>query len=101
MPWMVETYDKFDCAELRNRIRPAHLNYLEAHKGILLACGAKIDDEGKAASGGLYLLDLETREDAQSFIEQDPFYQEGLFARVFVTRWRKAYLNGFNTLNED
>ncbi|WP_434286221.1 YciI family protein [Celeribacter sp. SCSIO 80788] len=101
MPWMVETYDKPGCADLRIQLRPAHLAFLEANKSLLLACGAKLDDAGELASGGVYLLDLESRKDAQAFIEQDPFFQGGLFERVFVTQWRKAYLNGLNTLNED
>ncbi|WP_428927894.1 YciI family protein [Marinibacterium sp. SX1] len=101
MPWMVETYDKPGCADLRIRLRPAHLDYLEANKHLLLACGAKLDDDGNLASGGLYVLDVATRAEAQAFIEADPFHQGDLFERVFVTRWRKAYLDGRNTLNEE
>ncbi|MGQ3672502.1 YciI family protein [Xanthobacter sp. TB0136] len=101
MPWMVETYDRPGTAALRLEIRPAHLDYLEANRHLLLACGAKLDDEGGAASGGLYLLALETRQEAEAFIEADPFFRAGLFERVFFTRWRKAYLDGRNTLGED
>ncbi|KEP70559.1 YciI family protein [Thioclava sp. BHET1] len=100
MPWMIETYDKPGHGALRARLRPAHLDYLEAHKARLLACGAKLDDAGAAASGGLYCLDVETRAQAEAFIEADPFYTGALFERVVVTRWRKAYLNGQNTLTE-
>ncbi|MBB96415.1 MAG: hypothetical protein CML68_17695 [Rhodobacteraceae bacterium] len=101
MPWMVETYDKPGCADLRIQLRPAHLDYLEANKHLLLACGAKLDDDGDLASGGLYVLDVDTRAKAEAFIKADPFHQGDLFERVFVTRWRKAYLDGRNTLNED
>lgn len=101
MPWMIETFDKEGCADLRSQLRPVHLDYLEANKVLLLACGAKLDDAGQAASGGLYLLDVDSREEAQAFIEADPFHQGGLFQRVEVLRWRKAYLDGRNTLNED
>lgn len=101
MPWMIETYDKEGCADLRSRLRPAHLDYLEAHKNLLLACGAKLDDAGETASGGLYLLDVESRQEAQAFIEGDPFHKGHLFEKVTVLRWRKAYLDGRNTLNED
>ncbi len=101
MPWMVETFDRPDSTELRSRLRPKHLEYLEANKSLLLACGAKLDDAGDAASGGLYLLDVDTREHARSFIENDPFFQGDLFERVAITRWRKAYLDGRNMLNED
>ena len=44
--------------------------------------------------GGLYVVDLDTREAAQAFIESDPFYQADLFAQVRITRWRKAYVAG-------
>lgn len=101
MPYMIETYDKPGSGALRLELRPAHLDYLEANRHLLLACGAKLDDEGGAASGGLYLVALETRAEAEAFIEADPFHRGGLFERVFVTRWRKAYLDGRNTLNED
>ena len=98
---MVETYDKPGCADLRIQLRPAHLDYLEANRHLLLACGAKIADESEQASGGLYVLDVETRGEAEAFIKADPFHEGDLFERVFVTRWRKAYLDGRNTLNEE
>jgi uncharacterized protein YciI len=60
----------------------------------LLACGAKLSDDGNSASGGVYLLDVETREEAEHFIANDPLLLAELFERVSVTRWRKAYLDG-------
>lgn len=100
MPWMIETYDRPGTGALRLNLRPDHLAYLEQNKALLLACGAKLNDTGDGASGGLYLLDVEDREMAEAFIAADPFHQGGLFERVFITRWRKAYLAGQNTLSE-
>ncbi|WP_393916212.1 YciI family protein [Halostreptopolyspora alba] len=90
---MVETFDKPDSQQLRQQLRPEHLGYLDEHADLLLACGAKLTDDGSSASGGIYLLDVETREEAEAFIAADPFARAGLFARVEVTRWRKAYLD--------
>ncbi|MDO5604215.1 MAG: YciI family protein [Paracoccus sp. (in: a-proteobacteria)] len=101
MPWMIETYDRPGSDDLRRQLRPAHLDYLEANWRLLLACGAKLDDKGEAASGGLYLIAAENRAEAEAFIAADPFHKGGLFERVFVTRWRQAYFDGRNTLNED
>lgn len=98
MPYMIETFDKPDHHGLRLEERDAHLAYLEAHKERLLACGAKLSDDSATASGGLYLLDCETREAAQAFIDDDPFSQAGLFERVVICRWRKAYLDGVGYL---
>ncbi len=101
MPWMVETHDRPGSAELRLRLRPDHLAFLKRHKDLLLACGAKLDDAGKTASGGVYLLDVATRAEAHDFIKRDPFFQGDLFERVVIQRWRKAYLDGRNMLDED
>lgn len=98
MPYMIETFDKPDHHELRLEVRDAHLAYLDAHKERLLACGAKLSDDGQHASGGIYLVDCETREQAQALIDNDPFSQADLFERVVICRWRKAYLDGVSYL---
>lgn len=94
MPYMIQTFDKPDTGELRQQLRPSHLDYLEQNKLLLLACGAKLMDDGVTGIGSLYVVDVETREEAQTFINGDPFTAGGLFDRIEITRWRKAYLNG-------
>ncbi|OZI68056.1 YciI family protein [Bordetella genomosp. 1] len=94
MPYIVETFDKPGSLELRKQHRPAHLAFLEQNKALLLACGAKLHDDGTDIGGGLYVVDVDTREAAQQLIEADPFYQAELFERVNITRWRKAYVAG-------
>ncbi|WP_353176421.1 MULTISPECIES: YciI family protein [unclassified Salinisphaera] len=98
MPYMIETFDKPNHHDLRLAVRDEHLVYLDANMHLLIACGAKLDDAGDHASGGLYLVALETRDEARAFIEADPFYKAELFERVEITRWRQAYLDGRNTL---
>lgn len=94
MPYIIETFDKPDHQAVRQAHRPAHLEFLERNAQLLLVCGAKLQDDGSDKGGGLYVVDLDTREAAQAFIESDPFYQAQLFAEVRITRWRKAYVAG-------
>lgn len=94
MPYIIETFDKPGHQQVRQAHRAAHLEFLDQHKELLLACGAKLDDEGKDLGGGLYVVALDSREQAQRFIEADPFHAAGLFERVTLTRWRKAYVAG-------
>ncbi|MGO4332523.1 YciI family protein [Cupriavidus sp. 2TAF22] len=94
MPFLIETWDKPAHQHVRQANRASHLGYLEANKALLLACGAKLNDDGSDAGGGFYIVDLETREATQAFIDADPFAAAGLFAEVRITRWRKAYLGG-------
>ncbi|EDQ03222.1 hypothetical protein DSM14862_03715 (plasmid) [Sulfitobacter indolifex] len=94
MPFMIETWDKDGNHALRLKLRDRHLDYLDQHQTLLLACGAKLSDDGAFASGGIYLVDVEDRASAEDFIQNDPFHEAGLFQRVEVIRWRKAYLAG-------
>ncbi|MHB0775219.1 YciI family protein [Halomonas sp. WWR20] len=94
MPFMIETFDRAGQHDLRLETRPEHLAYLDRHKALLIACGAKLSDDSTHASGGLYLVDVESREEARRFIEADPFHQAGLFDRIEIVRWRKAYVAG-------
>ncbi len=94
MPFLIETFDKPNHAHVRARERAVHLDFLAQHQALLLACGAKLNDDGSSLGGGIYIVDVETREEAQAFIAQDPFSQVGLFERVSIVRWRKAYVDG-------
>jgi len=94
MPYVVETWDKIDHHLLRKKLRQEHLDYLNQNLELLLACGAKLDDNGQDLGGGVYIIDVASRDAAQKFIEQDPFYIRGLFQKIKIDRWRKAYLDG-------
>lgn len=94
MPYLIETFDKPDHQQLRRDTRDEHLRFLDANQALLLACGAKLADDGSDLGGGLYVVDLETRAEAERFIAEDPFSRVDLFERVVITRWRKAYLAG-------
>ncbi|MCJ2091504.1 YciI family protein [Methylobacterium sp. J-072] len=94
MPYMIETFDKPGSLDLRKANRAEHLVYLDRIKDRLLACGAKLNDDGSDAGGGLYVVDVDTRAEAEALIQADPFHKVGLFDRVEIKRWRKAYLDG-------
>ena len=98
MPYMIRTKDKPGHAALRAETRGQHLKYLEAHKDKLLAAGALLSDDGKEATGGLLIVDVEDRKAAEEFIANDPFTTAGLFAKITVKRWRKAFFNYANCL---
>ena len=94
MPYAIQTLDKPGAADIRARTRPAHLDYLTAHQHLLLAAGALIEDDGTGGSGGILIVDTDDRAVAERFIAEDPFTLAGLFEKVTVTRWRKAFFDG-------
>ena len=94
MPYMIRAYDRPDTQDLRQALRATHLQFLDDNKALLLACGALLDDEGAQGLGSLYVVNLDSRAEAEAFVAGDPYAQGGLFERVDVVRWRKAYLGG-------
>lgn len=98
MPFLIETYDRPGHEHVRLRERDKHLEYLDGRQHLILAAGAKLSDDGERADGGIYLIDVDTREEAEEFIANDPFNKADLFEKVVVQRWRKAYLDGRNVL---
>jgi uncharacterized protein YciI len=93
MPYAVLTTDKPNSGALRAKVRDEHLKYLDANLHRLLAAGAVIEDDGTGGKGGVYIVDTDDRKEAEAFIAGDPFSKAGLFEKVTVTRWRKAYFN--------
>jgi uncharacterized protein YciI len=93
MPYAIQTVDKPGSAQVRAAARAAHLEYLTAHKDKLLAAGALIDDDGSGGHGGILIVDTDDRAEAERFVVEDPFTKAGLFLKVTVTRWRKAFFN--------
>jgi len=93
MPFAIVAKDKPGSAELRARMRPDHLSYLEDNLSKLIGAGALLDDDGVTAGGSLYLVDIDERAEAEAFIAADPYSKAGLFGEVEVTRWRRGILD--------
>jgi uncharacterized protein YciI len=94
MPFIIETWDKPNHQSVRQQARAEHLRYLEKIAPLLIACGAKLNDDGSDAGGGIYIVDLDSRAEAEALITADPFTAADLFERVAIRRWRKAYVDG-------
>jgi uncharacterized protein len=93
VPYAILTTDKPNSAELRAKMRDAHLQYLTANLHKLLAAGALTADDGTGGHGGILIVDTDERKEAEAFIAGDPFTKAGLFEKVTVSRWRKAYFD--------
>jgi uncharacterized protein len=93
MPYVVQTKDKTGSSQIRADNRAAHIEYLTTQKHLLLAAGALIEDDGTGGNGGVLIVDTDDRKEAERFINNDPFTKAGLFEKVTITRWRKAFFD--------
>jgi uncharacterized protein YciI len=87
LPYLIETHDKPGHQSLRQPVGADHLQYLELNKNKLLASGAKLDDAGENASGGIYILDTDSRSDAEAFTKAE------LFRRIITNNQSAATNN--------
>lgn len=90
---MVFTRDGKGGPEIRAKYRQAHLDYLATWETKLIASGG-VQDETGAFIGGMIIIDVDTKAEAEAFVHNDPFRTAGLFGEVNVFRWFQTYLHG-------
>lgn len=92
MAYLVDTSNGPDL-ELRERVRPAHLDYLAQNMPLLIAAGAKLSDDGKTPTGSFYILDVDDVESAEAFMSAEPYSASGVVDTITYSRWRRAIFN--------
>ena len=88
MLYMIHAVDRPGSGDLRLRLRPEHLEYLNAAPPV--HAGPLLDEEG-GMCGSLILIDVPDRAAAEAYAAGDPFNREGLFERVEVCAHRASF----------
>ena len=88
MLYVIIGYDGPRGAELRPKLRPAHLDNLRplVEKGKVVLAGPFTD-----GSGSLIVVDMESGMEAMKFANSDPYTTGGVFERVEVKSFRKVF----------
>lgn len=81
MKFVILGFDGPDGAEKRRQHRPAHLEKMAAldAEGRVVLAGPLTDQ-----TGSLIVLEAESREDVDRFVQEDPYTVHGVFRRVEV-----------------
>jgi len=85
--------DDVSKAEMRPRHMPAHLAFLEANGGAILAAGPLSDREGQGA-GGLWLVEAASHAAVDALVQADPFWPTGLRKSVRILAWKQVFSEG-------
>ena len=80
--------DKPGAIELRKANRDAHLAYFE-ETGVVVLAGPFLDDTGEMC-GSLLLLDVSSKNEAETWAAGDPYGKAGLFDSVTIREWKKV-----------
>lgn len=89
MPFAIWFEDRPGSADLRARLRGAHIDYMRSNLARTIASGGLLSDDGETAHGGLIMVDCATEREARAFQQADPFYRGGLFADPIVLGWHE------------
>lgn len=93
MLWAISRVAAPDFAAKRAQGLQPHIDYLRSQKNILVISGATTSDDGKEFVGSLLIVNVNTRAEAQAFVDGDPFQQAGMFSKVTITRMNKGQFN--------
>lgn len=74
MRWVAIFDDKPAMLAVRLEREPLHLAYLRAHENEILLAGGLREAPGAGFVGGLWVLEVESREHAVALVENDPYY---------------------------
>jgi uncharacterized protein len=75
--------------EKKSRYRSIHTDYVTRNADRIIASGGLFPDDDDFPNGGLILLDVDSRKDAVDYIENDPFFLNGIFSTYTIRKWRK------------
>ena len=65
-------------SDVRRQHMPAHLAFLEANAGRVQSAGPLGDAADPAFSGGLWLVEADSRDAVEALYRSDPFWPTGL-----------------------
>jgi uncharacterized protein YciI len=86
--------DNADHLDARNRLMPAHLEFLEHNGDHIRAAGPLLETDGRGGAGGLWLVDAESHQAVTDLVHQDPLWSTGLRKAVRVLQWSQVFADG-------
>jgi len=93
MLFVVRFNDHQDRHETRSMYLQDHIDWLDANSMQVLVGGSLRESPGDNLVGGLWIVDVESKEEVEAVIATDPFWIQGLRSSVEILHWSKAFEN--------
>jgi uncharacterized protein len=88
--WVAIFEDSEEMLQVRKTYEPAHFEYLAANESEIVLVGGLRNAAAGSFVGGLWVLEVSSRERAVELIERDPYFVHGVRSyRLHV--WGKAF----------
>ena len=93
MQYMIKAYDGKNMLERRLAVRPRHLENMAKVPGKVICAGGLLDEEGKM-KGSVLIMDFESRELLQQYLDSEPYIKERVWENVEVEPVNVVIVNG-------
>lgn len=93
MQYMIKAYDGKNMLERRLAVRPRHLENMAKVPGKVICAGGLLDEEGKM-KGSVLIMDFESRELFQQYLDSEPYIKEQVWENVEVEPMNVVIVNG-------
>jgi len=90
MRWVAIFDDNERLDSVRKEHSAAHFDYLSSNQDKIIIAGGLRPAPGEWYCGGLWVLEVDSREEAVRLIEQDPYFRVGLRKGYRLLVWGKA-----------
>lgn len=78
----------------RPRHMPAHLSFLERNAESILSAGPLLNADKGDSTGGLWLVEADSKNAVTALVHADPFWPTGLRKTVKILHWKQVFRDG-------
>ena len=96
--WVAIFEDDADAAWVRRQHQDDHFAYLEKNREKIVIAGGLRPNPGEWYCGGLWVMEVASRDEAARLCEDDPYHRLGLRKGYRLYAWGKAPPYGVVTL---
>lgn len=90
MPYVITFTDAPETDKAKkSSVRETHIEYVTRNLDRIIASGGLFPEDEDFPNGGLIILDVQSRSEAIEYIENDPFFLNGIFNSYTICRWKK------------
>lgn len=84
----VMAVDKAGASNVRAENRDQHLEWIKNHLDKVKLAGPMLTENGEGMIGSILIIEAESKDELQSFLDEDPYARAHLFQSVVITPFK-------------
>lgn len=82
--FILNARDKAGARDIRMANRPAHLDWTRSHADKIWMAGPVFDPDGETFAGSVFVLEMDSLKDVETWAAEDPYNKAGLFEIIEI-----------------